>query len=285
MFVRCLLCVCVCVALARWQMFHLFSVFNLNLEITAPECSIPDLSYKLKWFFIQALPLGAAMLFLLLHLTLLFKKRCLLGRKRRLNSHLSAMVGMFFTMLYVLYLYLTRTVLDVFDCSPTDPPDGKEYLDVVFEPCWEAGSLQVFLLPFACIALLVYVVGYPAWVLQKLYKNRHLVMEDQLLRAKGIGRDRLTNPRAYDFRKRYHKLYYHFRPDRWFWIEVILARKFFIAFTALMFNKNPAFQLSVALLVMFASCACQAACSAADVDVALPADTLLPWCRAQMLCK
>ena len=236
------------------DMFHIFSVFNLNLEITAPECSIPDLGYQLKWFFIQSLPLGAAAIFLLLHVAQLLKKRCILGRRKRLNSHLSTMVGMFFTMLYVLYLYLTRTVLDVFDCSPTDPPDGHEYLDVVFERCWEAGGLQMFLLPFACIAMLVYVVGYPATVFAVLHRNRPLVMEDQLLRAKGVGRTRLTNPNAYDFRKRFHKLYYHFRPDRWYWIEVIIARKFFIAFTALMFNKNPAFQLSVALLVMFASC-------------------------------
>ena len=90
-------------------MFHIFSIFNLNLEITAPECSIPDLSYALKWFFIQALPLGAAGIFLMLHLALLFKKRVLMGRRKRLNSHISSMVGMFFTMLYVLYLYLTRT--------------------------------------------------------------------------------------------------------------------------------------------------------------------------------
>ena len=37
----------------------------------------------------------------------------------------------------------------------------------------------------------------------------------------------------------------------------IIARKFAIAFTALMFNRNPGFQLSVALLVMFCSYALQ----------------------------
>ena len=34
---------------------------------------------------------------------------------------------------------------------------------------------------------------------------------------------------------------------------LIIGRKFLIAFTALMFNKNPAFQLAVALLVVFSS--------------------------------
>jgi hypothetical protein len=46
-------------------------------------------------------------------------------------------------------------------------------------------------------------------------------------------------------------MYYHFRPDYWFWIVVILGRKLMIAVTALMFNKNPAFQMAIALLVLF----------------------------------
>jgi hypothetical protein len=37
---------------------------------------------------------------------------------------------MFLTMMYFLYLLLTRSILDIFNCSPTDPPDGKMYLQV-----------------------------------------------------------------------------------------------------------------------------------------------------------
>jgi len=94
-------------------------------------------------------------------------------------------------------------------------------------------------------------------VFQTLYRKRRLVMEDQLLRAKETGDTRLSNPHAYDLRKRYHKVYYHFKPDYWFWILVILGRKFLIAVTSLLFVRNPAFQLSVALLVMFVSYALQ----------------------------
>ena len=240
------------------EMFHAFSVFNLNLEITAPECSIPNLGYKTKWFFIEALPLAAGCIFLVLHCMLWFKKRCILRRaKRKANTHVSQLIAMLLVMLYYLYLYITRTVLDVFNCSPTDPPDGHEYLEVIFERCWEAGGTQMTLLPFALLAMAVYVVGYPSTVFFLLHRDRVRIMEDQLLRAKGMGKTRLDNPHAYDVRKRLHKIYYHFRPDYWFWILCIIARKFFIAFTALMFNKNPAFQLSVALLVMFACYAMQ----------------------------
>ena len=193
------------------DIFHIMSVFNLNLEITAPECSIPDLGYKAKWFGIEALPLAAAALFLLCHLAIVFKKRCVLGRRSRLNSHASALVAMLLVMMYVMYLFITRTILDVFNCAPTQPPDGHEYLSVVFEPCWEAGGLQMTLLPFAVTALCVYSLGYPAFVFYALWKNKLLVMEDQLLRAKGMGDSRLENRHAYDVRKRYHKMYYHFR--------------------------------------------------------------------------
>ena len=40
-------------------------------------------------------------------------------------------------------------------------------------------------------------------------------------------------------------------------VIVILLRKFGIAFTSLMFNKNPEFQMAVALLIMFAAYALQ----------------------------
>lgn len=56
------------------------------------------------------------------------------------------------------------------------------------------------------------------------------------------------------FLRRWHKVYYHFKPDFWFWMLVIVARKFCIAFTSLMFNKNPTFQFAMALLVMFSCC-------------------------------
>ena len=43
---------------------------------------------------------------------------------------------------------------------------------------------------------------------QILWRNREAVMTDQLLRAKGSGVDRLSNPIAYDFRRRYGRSYY-----------------------------------------------------------------------------
>ncbi len=38
--------------------------------------------------------------------------------------------GMFLTMMYFLYLFLTRSILDIFNCAPTEPSDGHTYLQV-----------------------------------------------------------------------------------------------------------------------------------------------------------
>jgi hypothetical protein len=241
------------------MVLNFLSVFNLNLELTAPECSIPDLGYDTKWGFVQMIPVAAALIFLLVHFVKYFQKRCIRGRKDRqkLYSHVDALFGTGLMLFYFLYLFITRMSLDVFNCSPTDPPDGHEYMDAVFVECYKEGGLHMKLLYYAIGTFLVYSVGYPLFVSYVLYKHRDKAKEDQLLRAMGTGDTRVTNPRTYAFRKRYHKMYYHFKPTSHAWILCIIARKFMIAFVALMFRKNAAFQLAVALLVLFISYAAQ----------------------------
>jgi hypothetical protein len=125
------------------------------------------------------------------------------------------------------------------------------------EECGVPGGSQMTLLPGAIICVGAYVLGYPAAVAFVVYKKRELMMEDQLLRAKGVGNDRLSNPRAYDVRKQFRNIYYQFRPDYIFWALVIIARKFTLALTLIMFNRNSSFQLAAALLIMFCCYAAQ----------------------------
>jgi len=84
-----------------------------------------------------------------------------------------------------------------------------------------------------------------------LFKYKALIQEDQLLRAMNLGDTRATNPIAYDVRKKYHKLYYHFKPGKTYWMLIVLCRKFWIAAAALLFRSNPTFQMSFILLVLF----------------------------------
>jgi len=235
------------------QLFRILSAFNLNMEIVAPECLVPNVSYVQKWAFIMMLPLGVFSLLLLAFLGVAFHKRCVRGQRdrRKVFSHRPAIVSSTLVLLYLLYLYITRSVLDIFDCTPTSPPDGFTYLKVVFERCGVPGGTQLTLLPAALAGLAAYTVGYPAFVARALWRNRELVMEDQLLRAKGTGGDLLTNPHAHDLRRTLGRSYFQFKPRFFAWVLVILARKFAIAVVAVMFSKSVGFQMASCLFIMF----------------------------------
>ena len=69
-------------------------------------------------------------------------------------------------------------MLDIFNCSPTIPPDGHQYLQVVFVRC--GTGLQARLMPIAVVYLLAYTIGYPVLVTYIVLKNRLLIMEDQV---------------------------------------------------------------------------------------------------------
>ena len=127
----------------------------------------------------------------------------------------------------------------------------------MFEECGLPGGIQMTLLPYAIVAFFVYTVGFPLLLGYLLYRRRELIMEDQLLRAMRRGNTRLDNPNAYGTRKALHKLYYAFRPEYWFWVLIIIGRKFCIAFVALIFSRQAVFQLAVALLVLFVAYALQ----------------------------
>jgi len=242
------------------EFFVLLSVFSFNIDIATPECALPNLQFEQQWFLIVLFPLVIAGILLVAFFVGYFYKRWWLGMygRKHLCGHKGRLLATGVMAMYVLYLYLTRTVLDVFNCVPTDPPDGKLYLEVVFEPCGQAGGIQMRLLPYAIVGLLLYVIGYPLYVARVLQRNKWEIMEDQLLRAMGTGTSRLSNPHAYDVRKVYEKLYHAFKPDyAWWWMLVLLLRKLLMAATRNMFSKNAAFQMSLALLVMFVAYALQ----------------------------
>ena len=236
------------------ELLNVLSAFNLNIEIVAPECIVPNLSYKAKFWFIMLLPLSVGGLLLgFLFWAVWAYKALVMGQARKeWFTHAPGQINATLSLLYVLYLYLTRTVFDVFNCTPTFPPDGRLYLNVAnHEQCGVRGGTQLTLLPSAVAGLVVYSFGYPAFIAYTLYRNRELCMLDQLLRAKGVGDDRLTNPHAFTLRMTYGRQYFQFKPDFSMWILAVILRKFFISITAVVFSKNSSFQMAACLLIMF----------------------------------
>jgi hypothetical protein len=131
------------------------------------------------------------------------------------------------------------------------------YLEVVFERCWES-STHKLLFPLALCTLVLYVLAYPALVLYILNKNKDSVKIDQLLRAKGLGDTRFESTNAaYDTRKSFSKLYYQFKPGKWYWQPIIVLRKFMIAVTSLFFRSTASFQMALIVALLFFSFAAQ----------------------------
>lgn len=119
---------------------------------------------------VMTLPLAVFLLFLALH-CLRVAWNVVTRRKRGTSCwkqlmHATTMKSASLLLFYVLYLYLVRTVLDIFNCVPTNPPDGQLYLTSVFAPCGVPGGLQQSLVPWAALGIVVYVIGYPAFLFQ-----------------------------------------------------------------------------------------------------------------------
>merc|ERR1711871_705913 len=151
-----------------------------------------------------------------------------------------------------------RRALEIFNCNPSEPDDGFRYTQLADEECDggmcrcnDPNHIQMRLILPALLALLVYTAGFPVIIYVILQKNKKLVKEDQLLRTLDTGDTPGTGGDAYHIRRRYHKLYYHFKPGKWYWIVLILLRKAGIVFAGLMFRANPGFQLSLIMLVLF----------------------------------
>ena len=235
------------------QLFQVLSAFNLNIQIVAPDCIVPNITYKQEFWFIMLLPLLVGSVFGLIFLGIFAHKALVMGvAKKDWFTHRPALVASGLALVYILYLYLTRTVFDIFNCNPKPVPDGCLHLNVAHgECCGVPGGTQLTLLPYAIAGLIVYSFGYPAFIGYTIYKNRELAMLDQLLKAKGTGDDKLSNPLAYDLRMTYGRSYFQFKPDFCMWILAIICRKFFIAITGAVFGKNSSFQMAACLMIMF----------------------------------
>ena len=95
------------------------------------------------------------------------------------------------------------------------------------------------LVPWAFVTTAVYSGGFPAFLCWLFFrtKNKQLILRDQLLRAQGHGHTRDSNPQ-FAWRQAYGALYYRFRPEHYYWMVVIVARKFWIVMAALLFREE-----------------------------------------------
>merc|ERR1712166_921865 len=71
------------------QLMMYFSIFNLNADLTAPECLVPNLEYEHKWYAYQALPIAVTFLLVVyVGAYFCYKRFCLRQTKKKVTcSH------------------------------------------------------------------------------------------------------------------------------------------------------------------------------------------------------
>jgi hypothetical protein len=250
----------------RWpvyllQLFNFLDFFNLNIDIVAPECLMPEFDYRMKFGMTLILPLVTLVILLLSFSCHGFFQVCILRRAID-KFFISKLFGTFMLSMYYMYLMLTLRALQIFNCSPADPDDGWTYTGFTSLECagglcrcGDPRHLQDKLVLPAMVALCVYTLGLPLiiFIIINWPGNKKLIKIDQILRARGIDEEGVKDcdMKAYHMRTRFHKMYYHFKPGKMYWMLYILGRKCGIASAGLMFRANPGFQFAFILFVLF----------------------------------
>ena len=239
------------------DVLNVVSVSNMNIELVSPQCSI-DFEYHQKWLVIELAPLGLGLFALFGYTVILLKKVVwhkagFKGKKRahgNLHRHANAIIGATILMFQFIYIYCTKTAFEIFACETKE--NGKSYM--YFEPeieCWT--GIHDNLWPLALFFVSLYGVGIPILFTVIVIRNRKIIKHDQVLRVLGTGSSRTENPLAYEFRKRFYKLYYRFKPRYHYWGEVILFRKFLIVIVTVFLKPNPTLQATCAVMILFVS--------------------------------
>ena len=248
----------------RWpgpikSVLNAVSISNLNVELVSPQCTF-EFTYQQKWLVIQMAPILIVLGAVAIHYMIACRKKTCPSKKHRLqalrgivpNRHLNSIIGALILLFYFVYIYCTKVALEVFSCEKKKNDVSYMRFDASVV-CWEPDSPHAHLWPLALFFASLYGFGIPLVFFAIAWKYRVDIQGDQMLRVLGIGGLRSDNPLFYEFRKRYHKLYYRFKPKYYYWTNVILLRKFLIVFITVFLHTNPTLQASCALLVLFVS--------------------------------
>ena len=135
-------------------------------------------------------------------------------RRSKLVAHGYKLLGAVIIIFYYLYLYISNTTLAVFNCQAPTPPDGHYYMQDVGTNeglCYQKGTLQQELQPWAILRFIVYVIGFPVAVALIVFLNTQSIFKDQLLRATRADKSQIRAAGTWTFRKKYQRLYYQVR--------------------------------------------------------------------------
>ena len=199
-------------ARVEWPSFlkallQIFSIFNLDIDVTAPECMIPEFTYEIKWWVSIALPFASGVMLLLFFAVSKALNLCVIERHKT-KFTLSALISMMLLIIYYVYLMVTRRALELLNCNPASPDDGHFYTEFTdlecdggFCRCWENDSVyenvsygvQQRLYPWAIFVLFAFTLGFPLLVAAIVFSNLDNIKIDQILRAYDVSVDKTAS--------------------------------------------------------------------------------------------
>jgi hypothetical protein len=245
-----------------------FSFFNIDIDIAAPECLDPNMTYAVKFILTMSAPLVVLFLMFLLFVFKLIKATFCKSCCRQEKFDWRWYISIFLIIVYFLYLTVTRRALEIFTCNPATPDDGFMWATFSSPECpyglcrcydstrHEATKdfYQANFIGAAITFLCIYTLGFPLLVLVIIIKNKRAIKLDQLLRAYEMGdtQDEASD-QTWEVRVKYHQLYYHYKPGKVYWLLWIIYRKVAIAVVAVVFYSNPGFQLALTILILFSA--------------------------------
>lgn len=186
------------------------SVLRLNTEAFSPECfsggayATLGLAPEARLLMLLSLPLlllaAAALAYVGIaaaksactsstRIGACRKWRARLLERRSLWSHGPPLARLTLKCWGLLFLPVLKACIDVFNCLPTSPPDGHEYLSsIAFEECGLPGGLQERMKPFAVSGLVLYGACYPAALALFFWLHSEAIVKEQLLRVAEMGK-------------------------------------------------------------------------------------------------
>lgn len=169
-------------------------------------------------------------------------------QKKNKMNHVPQMISTFFAFIYFLFIFLTKTTLQVFSCETNAAGASFLKADPVV-PCYD--EEHTFYRGVGALSLLTYSFGIPVLITIILYKNRKFIKGSQEMLLEGKGASKELNYNYYIVRKKYGKLYQFFKPEYFYWVVCVLLRKLFVSLIISGLESNPLFAASSTALVLF----------------------------------
>ncbi len=273
----------------RWsnsviQFFAWATASNLNVNMVISECSITDLSFPVKWFITQHMPLvfvlGAGAFYGIIatfNLTVKSPPVQLMSptsTRHRLNApkeqyantaetRLDLFIRLVVMILDIFYLTIAKNTVSVFSCIPFH---GDLVLEADTAIICDATKSSTYhsLVTAAYVWIGIYIVGVPAAFSFIIFYHKEAIQTDQQHRMDNgcyLESDDTKSSRRRSFfsevdelekiRRRYLMLYGDYKPEYYYWKLYLTFRKLILIIGVVYFSKDDALsQANIICLVL-----------------------------------